>query len=781
MYRRLLGYVLDHARAVVAIGILIQLLALACLPYPPKIYFDLSSISPENHEITATNAVADRLFGPSDYIVIGLRSKEGSIFAPAALDHLRRVVRTLESQKGARKQDITSILSERAEVVERGNDEVNISAIVKRGLSVAQQEARLRNSRIFRPLVSNDGRSTLILFRLQNPPEGKLLFVTQLREQLDALADPRFVLTLGGQPVAFAEVERFSQHIFLVLPFALVLIGLIHFEAFRSMQGLVFPIITAVGSATIATAIMTLGGMRLDAFNSAATILIVALTAGHAVQMLKRYCEALDARRSGDRIVGDERAVSRQAIEESFSTLAPIMAAASMVAALSFASLAVFKIPAIRGFGLFIAVGVFAGLVMELSFIPALRLLVRPPSRPVNTRETGWDRLIEWLSRTATPDTALRTLGVWLLIFAGCAYLGSRVTVNNSMDENLAEFTEFRQSEKVLNTEFSGANVIYVMFQGSSTAPVTSGSMAMLMRDMQDWLATVPEIGANVSYFDAVREVGCGFNDDYCREDAAYDTEAVQNFLATYELGAVPGALEDLVTPDKDAALIRILARSDSSVFVERLFADLDQRFRGRVPAGIRMTYGGTGATTLSVNDSFVRMKLINMAQILLLAALISAILFRSLLMGVLITVPLLVATVFGFAAMTLLDFPLNVATITIVAISVGIGADYAIYFGMRLRAFLALRPDDTAEAMTSTYRTAGKAVLFVASAVAGGFAGLIASIGYNVHLWLGVLVSLAMVGSALASLSLFPALLILLRPAALFPQREPEIVPAAE
>ncbi|MDE0840009.1 MAG: MMPL family transporter, partial [Kiritimatiellae bacterium] len=175
---------------------------------------------------------------------------------------------------------------------------------------------------------------------------------------------------------------------------------------------------------------------------------------------------------------------------------------------------------------------------------------------------------------------------------------------------------------------------------------------------------------------------------------------------------------------------------------------------------------------TLSVNESFVKMKLINMAQILLLAAVISGLLFRSVVMGILVTVPLLAATVLGFAAMTVLSFPLNVATITIVAISVGIGADYAIYFGMRMRAFLSLDPDDVSGALGETYRTAGKAVLFVASAVAGGFLGLVASIGYNVHLWLGVLVSFAMFGSALASLTLFPALLILLRPAALFPRK---------
>ncbi|MGH7461322.1 MAG: MMPL family transporter, partial [Longimicrobiales bacterium] len=403
MYKHLLRLVLDHPWLVVIIGAVIQLIALACLPYPPKIYFDLSSISPADHEVTITNRLSDKLFGPSDYVVIGVHANSGTIFDGPAIDYLRRVTKTLEHLNGVRKSDVTSILADRAQVVERIGDDVRISPIVKRGYTAAELAGRLQASRISRSLASEDLKSTLILLRIENPKEGKQLFVKTLRKQLDDIADRNFTVTLGGQPVAFAEIERYSQHIFFVLPLALIIIGLIHHEAFRSMQGLVFPIITAVASAGLATAIMTQAGMRLDAFNSAASILIVALTAGHAVQMLKRYCESLDVLRAGGRHAADSRAINRAAIEESFTSLAPIMTAASCVAALSFASLAVFKIPAIRSFGLFISVGVVCGLAIELTFIPALRLLVQPPKETLSSKRTAWDRLISRLSRTATP------------------------------------------------------------------------------------------------------------------------------------------------------------------------------------------------------------------------------------------------------------------------------------------------------------------------------------------------------------------------------------------
>jgi outer membrane lipoprotein-sorting protein len=101
-------------------------------------------------------------------------------------------------------------------------------------------------------------------------------------------------------------------------------------------------------------------------------------------------------------------------------------------------------------------------------------------------------------------------------------------------------------------------------------------------------------------------------------------------------------------------------------------------------------------------------------------------------------------------------------------AMAFGIGADYAIYLLFRMREEFA-HGVPAEEAARSALLTAGKAVLFVASAVAGGYATLLASWGFNFHIWMALLISTAMVVSAIATLTLIPALALALRPRFIF------------
>jgi predicted RND superfamily exporter protein len=93
---------------------------------------------------------------------------------------------------------------------------------------------------------------------------------------------------------------------------------------------------------------------------------------------------------------------------------------------------------------------------------------------------------------------------------------------------------------------------------------------------------------------------------------------------------------------------------------------------------------------------------------------------------------------------------------------SVGIGADYAIYIISRYREELR---KDAAFALENTLNSAGKACMYVATAVAFGYGVLALSFGFKVHQWLALLIATAMFVSVLAALSLVPALLERYRP----------------
>ena len=82
---------------------------------------------------------------------------------------------------------------------------------------------------------------------------------------------------------------------------------------------------------------------------------------------------------------------------------------------------------------------------------------------------------------------------------------------------------------------------------------------------------------------------------------------------------------------------------------------------------------------------------ILNIAQIMGAVFLISALLFRSLLAGALVLVPLFAAVLANFGVMGAFGIPLQIATALVSAMAVGIGADYGIYLSYRLREELAV------------------------------------------------------------------------------------------
>src|SRR5947207_3095305 len=227
-------------------------------------------------------------------------------------------------------------------------------------------------------------------------PAGFQGIVGKVKPIVERARDASVEVTMGGRPVFLAELERYSERAQLLFPLAIVVVGLIHYEAFRTLQGLILPLVTALLAVIWGLGAMGLFKTPMDAFNVTTPILIFAVAAGHAVQILKRYYEEYHRlARSGTMPAS---AASRQAVVESLTRVGPVMLAAGIVAGLGFLSLVVFEVATIRTFGVFTALGIFSALILELTFIPALRSLLPPVGQREGQRESErrvWDRITE--------------------------------------------------------------------------------------------------------------------------------------------------------------------------------------------------------------------------------------------------------------------------------------------------------------------------------------------------------------------------------------------------
>ena len=136
-------------------------------------------------------------------------------------------------------------------------------------------------------LVSSDGSAASIQasFELTPALPGYRHLHEAVRAAIAEVNDGTFDVSLSGAVVFLSELTRYSSRVAYYFPLALIVIGLIHYHAFRTLQALFLPLVTALLSVEWAVGLMGLLGVPFDVYNATTPILILAVAAGHAVQV----------------------------------------------------------------------------------------------------------------------------------------------------------------------------------------------------------------------------------------------------------------------------------------------------------------------------------------------------------------------------------------------------------------------------------------------------------------------------------------------------------------
>lgn len=745
---------------------------------------DADELLPRDHPFVEVTERVQALFGNRYTVVIGITPKTGTVYTPEALGAVVRVTDAIAAMPGLTAGNLQSLAAPRAKDISGGAEGLRVARLldhVPADLAEAKAvAARLAANPAYRNvLVGKDGRTAAIYAEFRKDAAGFGDLMAKIQAAIAPVRSDTIGIEVAGQPVFLAALETFSKRMAFLLPLAILLIGLIHLEAFRTVQGLVLPLVTAILAVIWSLGIMTMAGVHLDPFNNVTPILILAVAAGHAVQVLKRYYEEYD--RLMDAGATDPRAANRQAVIEALVKVGPVMIAAGGIAALSFMSLMVFDIQSIRTFGIFSGIGILSIVLIELTFTPALRAMLPHPSAREAGEErklTVWDRVAAFLARQVSSAAGRRRVFLtWGVLGMVLALGATRIVVDNSLrgffGANLIE----RRDDARLNADLAGTNTFYVLVEGKTNDAIKDPAVLKAMAATQAFLETQPEIGHTLSIADMIKQINMGMKGgDLAERRLPDDPALISQYLLLYSMSGEPGDFDGLVDYPYRNAIIQAFVKTDSSAFVARLNDRIRPVIAANFPPTVKVRLGGSITTPTAMNEEMVSGKLRNIAQILVVVFVIATLLFRSPQLALLILVPLLVTALSVFGVMGLAGIPLQIATATVSALAIGIGADYAIYLTYRLREELRLRASEQ-EAVARAFASAGKAVMFVATAVAGGYAVLMTSVGFNIHFWLGLLIALAMVVAAGSTLTLFAALLLTVRPKVVFGAGGDEVV----
>ena len=760
--------VISRRKTVFAITLLLTVLALFSATRL-RIIIDPAAILPQSHPFVASKSMLEGIFGEKYTLVITVTPKSSAPLDAVVLEKIQRITESLRATPGVIKSTLMSVASQNAKTISGNSDGFEVKPFAAALGNPKQLQEWLQSNPIYRQaIVSGDMQTLAVLAQFEPDPMGYGAILKRVRPLIDRERDESVTIHLGGHINFLGEIELYSERMIYLIPLAIVLIALLLFYAFRSLQGMLLPLLTANLALICVLGIMGASGVPLDVFNATTPILILAVAAGHAVQILKRYYEEYGRLRMQGALSPEQ--ASHEAIVNSASKVGRFMIASGLIAAMGFLSLMVFKIRTVKTFGLFTGLGILSALLIELTFMPALRSWLKPPEWPLAAQNQHglWHRIIGRL----IVWTPTRIPFVLWFVIVSLALAGTMfVRIENSNKANFAEWTEVRKDDATINRDLAGTQTFYIMIDSVQPDGIKRTEVLQGIESLQRMLEHEPGVGKTVSIADFLKRMNQAMKDGRSEAYALPESpELAGQYLLLYSMSGDPDDLKSFVDFDYRRANLKVYVRQDDSPFIMALVKKT-QALSGQVfPQGVKVSFGGGVAEAAAINEVLVHDKLLNIAQIIGVVFLASALLFRSVTAGLLVLLPLLIAVLVNFGLLGWLGIPLNIPTSLISAMAVGIGADYAIYLISRYREEVVINASD---ALEKSMHSAGAACLYVAASVAVGYGVLALSFGFKVHQWLALLIASAMFVSVFATLMLIPAILIRFKPGFLYVRLE--------
>jgi len=707
------------------------------------------------------------------------------------LNELSQHIRTLEQastdRQLARREFLTSPLY-KSLLLSPGGETTALKVELKRDEeyeTLLTQRESLREKELRTDLTAEETRA---LDRVSEE-FAELSVQLQEREQ-QSIADVRRVLArhasaaeihLGGVPMIASDMIDFVRGDIRVfgIGVALFLITLLSIS-FKRLRWIVVPMAVCAIAVLGMVGYLGLVEWRVTVVSSNFISLLLIITLSLMVHLVVRFQEVQEEQPALDHqgILGE---TMRSKLAPSFYT-----AATTMVA---FGSLVVSDIRPVIDFGWMMVVGVGLAFVLAFALFPSLLVRMKPP-RPVNRRHdltAGVTRSLAYLvERFSVP-----TLALYILIVLASLVGISRLSVENRFIDYFKESTEIHQGMLLIDKELGGTTPLDVILDPSSEfsqLPTEEASHEPFdddpyLRELEDaggisadsfWFNVfrLEDVDRVHAYLDSLPETGkvISLATTMAMLTQLNDDKPLDNFTLAVMHKRLPQEIkETLFDPymSEDGNQVRFAIRViDSDVNLQRdallkkIRADLVDKL-GMEPEQVHLS--GMLVLYNNVLQSLFRSQIMTLAAVFVAIVLMFLLLFRSLKLALIGVIPTAVAASLILGLMGWLAIPLDIMTITIAAITIGIGVDDTIHYIHRFREEFALDGDYWA-AMRRSHASVGRAIYYTSITITLGFSILVLS-NFVPTIYFGILTGLAMVIALVANLTLLPLMLVKLKP----------------
>lgn len=578
----------------------------------------------------------------------------------------------------------------------------------------------------------------------------------------------------------------------LILLAVLVVVVLLAIS-FRSVKGVVFPLV-GLSSALIWTyGLLNLSGARFTALEVAVAPLVLGLGIDYSIHLQRRY-------NSFKGEIGD----SAEAWLASCGKLSTPLGLAVITTVAAFLANIISPLPPLETFGIALAVGVISAFVNATVVVGALHVVIdsandKAPAEPIRMPRLS-KKLVD-LQRSQQVLVLIVALIISGVSIIGAMGLETEFDLTDFLDEEM-EIMQVRD-ELDQSYESAGWKVVYVLMEPTSSTEEIDNDLILLneMRGLHNDLANNHDVvgGGGVdsipSYegpykvlYDAVdndvmfgESYGLVITNGDLRRGIAEQFDLGAAFVSLSQNTSVADPytgsswadrVRDTVDLDGDKIKhIRIEVRVDASTssdtsrvvqwFEEELGTESESgKLRSELSGVANVYVTGDLVALQNVLDGLNSSQLSSTAISFIVSFVVLLLLTRRPVPAIVVLTPVVLATLWVVGSMVVLSLKWNVLTVMVTALSLGIGIDYVIHMWRRFESEREKR-EDVWEALEETISTTGVALVLSAGTTSLGFLVLLFS-PMPVVQQFGLVTALTVTYSLILSIIVLPVLLLM-------------------
>jgi len=735
-----------------------------------EVYSRFADLLPGKHEYIQNYNRMKQTFGGANVVTMALEVNDpkGDIFTPDTLQKVKMLTEEVDLIKGVNHYQVASIAHPKIRRIRTtAGGLIKSEPVLPKDIPTEPnalkklREESFNNDIVYGTYISPDGRAALILAGFDEERLEYTVIHKRLQElKAEVEADGKTSLYVAGEPMLKGWIYFYSKELATIFGITGIVMVVLLWIHFRSISGVVVPMFGTVLSAVWGLGFVGWMGYNLDPLVLVVPILISARTASHCVQFMERYYDEIRIGRDKD-----------GAVRVSMGELIVPGSIAIFTDAAGLLVLAVSSMPIIAKLGYFCAVWSASNMITVAVFVPFILSFLPAPN--INREEEHKhlpSRIMNALGLFLIGRKATITIfGATALLMVWSVYYGWSPPLGESKPGSPILFadSEYNVAAAHIADRFAGANQFSIYFEGEKAHAMKDPKVVAMMEEFGRYMADTFNYGGTREIPHLVRSINRLYHYDDPRWSVIpKDQKDIGNTLFMYEAGAaMPGVILGYMDLEGRTANFVVFYKDATGktvhTAVDAAKAWLDEhKIEGVTPRFA----GGIIGTTAAANEETAASDLKMTGLIIALVMLSVIVTYKSLTSGLLCLVVLGLAVMMNRAFMSIRDIGLNVNTMPVTSVGVGLGVDYALYMLDRIKEEVKHRSLD--DAIVVSMRTTGAAVLFTAVMVIAGIAYWIPGSSLRFNSEMSLLLCLLMVSNMIGAVTVIPLLVRVLKPA---------------